>query len=106
MLTLRESACTWLASTRMVRCRCRQRVREIVLSSGWAVRGRQMFDFHGSGRLSRRLRVSLGVFWGRWCLPLPCKTDIIGLVGPPIPVIQVPITEPSSEPSTGHTLGP
>ena len=48
-----------------------------------------MFDFHGSGQLSRRLRVSLGVFWGRWGLPLPRKTDIIALVGAPIPVVQV-----------------
>ena len=49
----------------------------------------QVFDFRGSGPLSRRLRVSLGVFWGRCGLPLPRKTDIIALVGAPIPVVQV-----------------
>ena len=56
---------------------------------GRAACGRQMFDFYGSGRWSRLLRVSLGVFWGRWCLPLPRKTDIIGLLGSPIRVTQV-----------------
>ena len=55
-----------------------------------------MFDFRGSGRLSRRLRVSLGVFWGRWGLPLPRKTDIIALVGAPVPVVQVLHAAPSA----------
>jgi len=57
-----------------------------------------MFEFWGSRTLSRRLRVSLGVFWGRWGLPLPRKTDIIALVGAPIPVVQVP-------PSACHVTG-
>ncbi len=45
----------------------------------------QMFSFWGHRGLSRWLRVSVGVFWGRYCLPLPRRHDIISLVGRPIP---------------------
>merc|ERR1711933_116186 len=34
--------------------------------------------------LSRRLKVSIFVFWGRWCLPIPKRTNITMLIGAPI----------------------
>jgi 2-acylglycerol O-acyltransferase 2 len=34
--------------------------------------------------LSRRLRVGLVAFWGRWGLPLPYRTKLVVAVGPPI----------------------
>jgi hypothetical protein len=48
-----------------------------------------VLSFAGSERVSRRLRATVGAFWGRWHLPLPHKTDIIIAMGPPIPVQQV-----------------
>ena len=44
----------------------------------------QLFDFWGFKWLSRKLRVSLGVIWGRWGLPLPRQHDLIALVDYPI----------------------
>lgn len=35
-------------------------------------------------KLSRRLKVSIFVFWGRWCLPIPKRTNISMLIGAPI----------------------
>lgn len=34
--------------------------------------------------LSRRLKVSIFVFWGRWCLPIPKRANIAMLIGAPI----------------------
>ncbi|KAK9908698.1 hypothetical protein WJX75_001591 [Coccomyxa subellipsoidea] len=48
----------------------------------------QMFSFWGPKSLSRWLRVSVGIFWGRFGLPLPRRHDIISLLGRPIPVRQ------------------
>ncbi|CAL8461777.1 g1308 [Coccomyxa elongata] len=55
----------------------------------------QMFSFWGHRGLSRWLRISVGVFWGRYCLPLPRHHHIISLVGRPVPVKQA--AEPSAE---------
>lgn len=49
----------------------------------------QMFTFWGSAWLSRKCRMSVGLFFGRWGLPLPHKCDIVSVLGPPIPVKQV-----------------
>ena len=49
----------------------------------------QVLSFAGSERVSRRLRATVGAFWGRGHLPLPHNTDIIMAMGPPIPVKQV-----------------
>lgn len=43
-----------------------------------------MFSFWGPRGLSRWLRVSIGLFWGRCGLPIPRRHDIISLVGRPI----------------------
>ena len=53
----------------------------------------QVLSFAGSERVSRRLRATVGAFWGRGRLPLPHKTDIIMAMGPPIPVKQVGIAD-------------
>eukprot|EP00884_Botryococcus_braunii_P022379 jgi/Botrbrau1/8825/Bobra.0335s0013.3 len=46
----------------------------------------QMMSFWGSPRWSRKLRASVGFFWGRWGLPLlPRRHDIYTLVSEPIP---------------------
>ena len=45
----------------------------------------QLLDFWGFKWLSRKLRASLGVVWGRWGLPLPRQHDLIALVDYPIP---------------------
>ena len=46
-------------------------------------------SFAGSKRLSRRLRASIGVWWGRWGLPfLPRKVAMVALVCAPIKVVQ------------------
>jgi 2-acylglycerol O-acyltransferase 2 len=45
----------------------------------------RMLDFRGCCGLSRRLRTAVGVFWGRWGLPVPRRHDIIVAVGRPIP---------------------
>ena len=44
----------------------------------------QLFNFLGFKWLSRKLRASLGVIWGRWGLPLPRQHDLIALVDYPI----------------------
>lgn len=43
-----------------------------------------MLDFYGSCTLSRRMRAAVGVFWGRWFLPVPRRHDIIITVGRPV----------------------
>lgn len=48
----------------------------------------QMFTFWGPKSLSRWLQVSVGVFWGRYALPLPHRHDIISIVGRPIPGVD------------------
>lgn len=53
----------------------------------------QVLSFAGSERVSRRLRATMGAFWGRWRLPLPHKTDMVVAMGPAIPVKQVPIRQ-------------
>lgn len=50
--------------------------------------GTQMFTFWGSAWLSRKCRLSMGLFYGRWGLPLPHKCDIVSVVGAPIAVKQ------------------
>lgn len=47
-------------------------------------------SFAGSKRLSRRLRASVGVWWGRWRLPfLPRKVPMVALVCAPIFVQRI-----------------
>ena len=47
----------------------------------------RVLSFWGFPQLSRRLRVSLGLWWGRFGLPcLPRKEDIVMVVCPPIDV--------------------
>lgn len=42
----------------------------------------RVFSFAGSARLSRKLRMSVGVWWGRWCLPcLPRPVHLVLAVG-------------------------
>ena len=48
----------------------------------------QLLSFQGWPWLSRKLRAMVGVFWGRWYLPIPRQHDIITLVGSPIHVQQ------------------
>ncbi|KAK9832853.1 hypothetical protein WJX81_007967 [Elliptochloris bilobata] len=55
----------------------------------------QLLTFWGNERLSRRCRVTIGVFWGKWGLPLPRKHSIVTFVGKPIPVAQC--NKPSDE---------
>jgi hypothetical protein len=44
-----------------------------------------MLSFWGSAKWSRKLKASVGVFWGRWGLPLlPRRHDIFTLVSEPI----------------------
>ncbi|KAK9903270.1 hypothetical protein WJX75_001551 [Coccomyxa subellipsoidea] len=45
-----------------------------------------MLDFWGSCALSRRLRAVVGVFWGRWWLPVPRRCPIITVIGRPVKV--------------------
>ncbi len=44
----------------------------------------QLFDFRGFPWLSRKLRMSLGILWGRWGLPLPRQHDLIAVIGHPV----------------------
>ncbi len=44
----------------------------------------QMLRCTGSSDWSRRMRMSVCLFWGRWGLPLPYKHDILSLVGTPV----------------------
>ncbi|KAK9918066.1 hypothetical protein WJX75_000903 [Coccomyxa subellipsoidea] len=55
----------------------------------------QMLRCTGSSDWSRRMRMSMCVFWGRWGLPLPYKHDIVSLVGTPVTVVQQ--DDPSQE---------
>ena len=48
----------------------------------------QLLTFSGPGKLSRKARASLGLLWGTAGLPLPRRSDIISLVGEPIPVVR------------------
>lgn len=48
----------------------------------------QMLSFKGFPELSRKLRSSLGIFWGRYGLPLPHQHDIISVAAPPVTVKQ------------------
>ena len=45
----------------------------------------QMLDFWGSCALSRRVRAAVGIFWGRYGLPVPRRYDIIVAIGRPVP---------------------
>eukprot|EP01036_Dinobryon_divergens_P032140 gene32140-41672_t len=38
--------------------------------------------------ISRKIGVALIVFWGRWGLPIPYRTPILGVMGKPIPVAK------------------
>ncbi|CAK0786261.1 hypothetical protein CVIRNUC_009474 [Coccomyxa viridis] len=49
----------------------------------------QLLTFWGTESISRSWRMSVGLFWGAYGLPLPRKSQIISLVGAPIPVQQV-----------------
>ena len=44
----------------------------------------QMLSFWGPVGLSRRLRMSVGIFWGAYGLPLPRKHDLVSVAGFPI----------------------
>eukprot|EP01035_Chromulina_nebulosa_P019352 gene19352-25217_t len=39
-------------------------------------------------KLSRLFRVSIVFFWGRWYLPIPYRTPILGVLGEPIHVVK------------------
>lgn len=39
-------------------------------------------------RLSRRLGFALILFWGRWCLPIPYRVPILGVMGKAIHVVK------------------
>ena len=45
----------------------------------------QLLTFWGTESMSRSWRMSVGLFWGAYGLPLPRKSQIISLVGAPIP---------------------
>ena len=45
----------------------------------------QLLTFWGTESISRSWRMSVGLFWGAYGLPLPRKSQIISLVGAPIP---------------------
>ena len=45
----------------------------------------QMFSFWGPIGLSRRMRMSVGLFWGLHGLPLPRRHDLVSVAGYPIP---------------------
>ena len=47
-------------------------------------------------RVSRFLRTSITVFWGRWCLPLPHRVPVTMARGKPIHVLER-IKDPSKE---------
>ncbi len=49
----------------------------------------QIFSYTGVESISRRLRATVGVFWGRYGLPLPLKADLIIAMGAPIAVDKV-----------------
>lgn len=48
----------------------------------------QVFVYKGSETLSRRLRCAIGIFYGRWYLPIPNKIRLTVLVGKPISVAK------------------
>ena len=45
----------------------------------------QLLTFWGTEEWSRKYRISLGIFWGAYYLPLPRRHPIISLIGAPIP---------------------
>ena len=45
--------------------------------------------YKGSETLSRRLRCAIGIFYGRWYLPIPNKIRLTVLLGKPINVAQI-----------------
>ena len=49
----------------------------------------QVFVYKGFERLSRQLRCAIGIFYGRWYLPVPQKVQLTVLVGSPIKVNKV-----------------
>ena len=57
----------------------------------------QLLTFWGTEEWSRKYRISLGIFWGAYYLPLPRRHPIISLIGPPIPgAALLQLREPSS----------
>ena len=50
----------------------------------------QLLTFKGSAWLSRKLQISLGVFWGWRFTPIPRPHPMITLVGRPIPGTHLP----------------
>lgn len=48
----------------------------------------QVFVYKGSETLSRRFRCAIGIFYGRWYLPIPNKIRLTVLVGKPISVAK------------------
>ena len=48
----------------------------------------QVFVYKGSETLSRRFRCAIGIFYGRWYLPIPNKIRLTVLVGKPINVAK------------------
>ena len=51
----------------------------------------QLLTFWGTESISRSWRMSVGLFWGAYGLPLPRKSQIISLVGAPIPGEHFPV---------------
>lgn len=49
----------------------------------------QVFVYKGSETLSRRFRCAIGIFYGRWYLPIPNKIRLTVLVGKPINVAKI-----------------
>jgi len=56
----------------------------------------QVSDLEFMARVSRFLRTSITVFWGRWCLPLPHRVPVTMARGKPIHVLER-IKDPSKE---------
>ena len=85
-------------SQALLTCCCTSHLSRAVLHTPWAndacayadimpvyhLGDSQLFNFWGFKWLSRKLRASLGVIWGRWGLPLPRQHDLIALVDYPI----------------------
>ncbi len=44
----------------------------------------QLFTFWGAESIMRQMGILVGLFYGRWYLPLPCNHDILSAAGYPI----------------------
>jgi len=48
----------------------------------------QLLGYHGSEWISRKVRATVGLFWGWRGLPLPYRHDLVSCMGLPIKVVQ------------------